>query len=98
MEPTVIFTILVFSVGALHLVWQAAGHIGKFHQKNLKNLTSSKRKNYYRDDWYVFFHRSDLTGTRSDKDGNISVGSRPSATSVKRRTRSRRPVVMARPR
>ncbi len=92
MEPATFFTIMVFSVGALHLVWRAADSIGKLLGKNQQSLTYGKRKENHRDDWYMFFHRSDLTGPETTRDMSTSTGDHPSASSTRRRKSSKRPV------
>lgn len=90
MEPATILTIMVFSVGALHLVWQAASRIGKLLGKSQQSLTYGKHSTNCRDDWYVFFHRSDLTGPEQGRDKSISKGERPSTSATQRRKSSRR--------
>lgn len=90
MEPATILTIMVFSVGALHLVWQAASGIGKLLGKTQQNLTYGKRSKSHRDDWYVFFHRSDLTGPDTSKEKSKSLSDRQSTSSTRRRKSSRR--------
>lgn len=82
MEPGLAFTALVFSIGALHLIWQAADRISKYnHSVNKTSKPAVKR-----DDWYVFFHRSDLLGPtveeKKDKSTNHqrpANGQRPAA-------------------
>lgn len=97
MEPATYLAIMVFSVGALHLVWQAASHIGKLLGKSQQTLTYGQRSKNRRDDWYVFFHRSDLTGPESSREKTISIGDRPSTSSTRRRKSSRRPVARITP-
>jgi hypothetical protein len=89
MEPTTYFTIFVLGVGALHLTCQAVNRIGTWMGKTQQHMTYSNRTQN-RDDWYVFFHRSKLNGSENSRKKNTSLGDRPSASSAKRRKRSRR--------
>ncbi|WP_143005427.1 hypothetical protein [Desulforhopalus singaporensis] len=66
MESGTFFAILVISVGALHLVWRAAAFAGKYFTRQHADRTRAREKNIKRDDWYVFFNCSQLTGPDAD--------------------------------
>lgn len=66
MEPGYSLTILVCAVGALHLAWRAGAYMSKYIASS-KGLQAGAAKSVKRDDWYMFFHRSDLTGELSEK-------------------------------
>lgn len=59
MESGIYLSAMVFGVGLMHLVVRAASMMS-----NGKRTGQQKTKsNAQRDDWYMFFHRSQLTGT-----------------------------------
>jgi hypothetical protein len=61
MEPATVFAGFVLYMGGLHLLWQTSDRLNKWWTKN-KTISAGKQR-VKRDDWYVFFHLSDLTGT-----------------------------------
>jgi hypothetical protein len=67
MEPGIYFTALVFAVGALHLLSKVVAHVTGYLAASGLRPDKSKRLPAHRDDWYVFFHRSDLTGESQKK-------------------------------
>jgi len=83
MESGFYFTALIIGIGAFHLISQVVDHFGKhMHAKsNIKKQT--------RDDWYVFFHCSDLTGKKETPKVN-SNDNKQSKQSTKRRPRTDR--------
>jgi hypothetical protein len=89
MEPTTYFTLLVLGIGAIHLVCQAFDKIGTWKGKTQQIYG---KRTQSRDDWYVFFHRSDLTGPAKRRNKSESIADRPSAASTTRRKSARRPV------
>lgn len=62
METGIYLTALVFGVGFVHLAVQAASFMSSG-----KKAQSEKQKNVVRDDWYMFFHRSQLTGIKEEE-------------------------------
>lgn len=89
MEPATYFSIFVLGVGALHLACQAVDRFASWMGKTQQHTTYSKRTQN-RDDWYVFFHRSELSGSETSRKKKTSLGDRPSASTAKRRKRSGR--------
>ena len=59
MEPIEIFTASVLVVGAFHLVATAGTHVLRWWNEMLPQKNFSMQQ---RNDWYVFFHCSDLVG------------------------------------
>jgi hypothetical protein len=94
MEPGFYFTALVIGTGVFHLVCQVADHLEKrLHSHSFrKNLSS--RKTRKRDDWYMFFHRSQLTGKEEESQASYSENRKNKRTSGLRRPKDRR--IMAR--
>lgn len=90
MEPGIYLTALVFGIGALHLVNQFASSIGKLLNSAERNQAWTDRSQPRRDDWYVFFHCSDLIG-KTDRDReNDSTDNRRTKTVGEKRRGSRR--------
>lgn len=93
MEPGMYFTLLVFSVAGLQLVWQAAARLSKWLGMSNQNLMYGNRRQAKRDDWYVFFHRSDLTGSLNETSSvDTTVNQRPASTAPRKRKGANRPV------
>lgn len=90
MEPATYFTIFVIGICALHLACQAADRIGTWMGKTQQHMTYGKTTKQSRDDWYVFFHRSDLTGQVENLDKNQSKIDRPTVSRSKRARKSSR--------
>ncbi len=68
MEPGTVFAGFVLYMGGFHLLWQASDRLSKWWTKNKDTSTLARKQRVKRDDWYVFFHQSDLTGpTRPQK-------------------------------
>lgn len=84
MEPAMYMTGMVLAVGALHLVTRVVTYVSRYHAASKSGRAKSKKVPVHRDDWYMFFHRSDLTGesrdkrssTRKDNHSDISPGTR----------------------
>ena len=90
MEPGFYFTALVIGTGAFHLVSQIADHISKtMHSKSDKQNLSAK-KAPKRDDWYVFFNCSDLTGKQEDTHINYPGKQQNKKSSSRRRRADKR--------
>lgn len=62
METGIYFTALVLAVGVLHLVQKVIECIHRFKAPFGKTYNSVPKVPVKRDDWYVFFHCSDLIG------------------------------------
>ncbi len=61
MESGIYLSALVFGVGIVHLAVRAASFFSSG-----KRAASGKYSNAVRDDWYMFFNRSQLTGIKED--------------------------------
>lgn len=80
MEPGIYLTGMVFAIGALHLITRLVTYVSHYYAASAMGQARSQKAPVHRDDWYVFFHRSDLTGEslekttqkRDDKRSNIS--------------------------
>lgn len=95
MEPGFIFTILVFSIGAIHLVRNASDLLGKWWGRE-QHFIPGNQSLQKRDDWYVFFHRSVLTGTSDDGSAKESKNDRhPAPPSQRNRRNPARPAARA---
>jgi hypothetical protein len=81
MEPGIYFTTLVFAVGALHLLSKVVAYVTGYLAASGLRPDKSSRVPAHRDDWYMFFHRSDLTGEpekkTKNKQENKKIGSSP---------------------
>lgn len=64
METGMYLSALVFGVGIVHLAVQAASFLSSRKRVDLEALQS----NVSRDDWYMFFRRSQLTGLNESSD------------------------------
>lgn len=73
MEPGMYFVWLVMGIGALHLVWNLAAYVSRFQSASEVRRTDSEGKIVSRDDWYMFFHCSDLTGQIAGNQRNKTV-------------------------
>ena len=62
MELTTIFTGLVFAIGLFHVIVQASSVIDRYLFSGRNKYAGTRRKAAFRDDWYMFFHCSNLTG------------------------------------
>lgn len=77
MEPGMYLTLLVLAIATLHLVNKTVTFVMRYRAasitKNRKAITSHNP----RDDWYMFFHQSDLTGklknTTSKRSGKKDI-------------------------
>jgi hypothetical protein len=93
MEPGIYLTGMVFAVGVLHLATRLVTYVSRYYAASAFGQAGSKKAPVHRDDWYVFFHRSDLTG-ESESSTAISRGDRRSGVSPgARRKRDSRPVL-----
>lgn len=86
MESGLLFSTLVLAVGAFHLISKASAFLGK---QMAKFRDPAKTKKVVRDDWYMFFNRSDLTGERrkpeAEKKSPMSTNRSNSTTDRRRR-------------
>ncbi|WP_136809845.1 hypothetical protein [Desulfosediminicola flagellatus] len=93
MEPGMYLTALVITVSALHLLNNVIHYVSSFHTASAKRPDESNKLPAHRDDWYMFFHRSDLTGEAKKKirttKGNTITRSSP----VKNKQRDSRPAL-----
>ncbi|MFT5698505.1 MAG: hypothetical protein ACI8ZB_001360 [Desulforhopalus sp.] len=84
MEPRIYLTALVLAVGGLHLVCRLVDVVSRFHAASSRARTGTHKAAVKRDDWYMFFHCSDLTGDkketvhpkRTEKETSSSQGAR----------------------
>jgi hypothetical protein len=65
------FAAFVIGFSAFHLICKAAALIEKMSGNRGKDQSLAKSARPKRDDWYMFFHRSDLTGSKPAKDSKI---------------------------
>ncbi len=66
METTQIFALVVLAIGSVHLTVNVASHLKKWRHKHMQptvQQAAAAKRSPLRDDWYVFFYRSALTGT-----------------------------------
>jgi hypothetical protein len=81
MEPGIYLTALVFAVAALHLINKVVTYASSFRAASDIRPDKSTKASTQRDDWYMFFHRSDLTGEpekkTKNKQENKKIGSSP---------------------
>lgn len=70
MEPGIYLTTLVFAVAALHLINKAATFAIRYRAASSKKAHEVRKAPAHRDDWYMFFHQSDLTGDLKHKTTN----------------------------
>lgn len=70
MEPGIYLTILVFAVAALHLTNKAVTFVIRYNAASSIKAHKAKKAPTHRDDWYMFFHQSDLTGNLKHKTTN----------------------------
>lgn len=70
MEPGIYLTTLVFAVAALHLINKAATFVIRYRAASSKKVHEVRKAPAHRDDWYMFFHQSDLTGDLKHKTTN----------------------------
>jgi hypothetical protein len=65
METGYIFSALVFAIAAFHVIWKLVEHTTRLFKTSGLRSGSGKAATR-RDDWYMFFHRSDLTGQNDE--------------------------------
>jgi len=82
MESGIYLTAMVLAVGALHLITRIAAYVGRYYAASGRGQARPPKAPVHRDDWYVFFHRSDLTGDSPVKKSEKRAGTR---TNTKRR-------------
>ena len=96
MELTTIFTGLVLAVGIFHVIAQASNFIRRYLFSGGSKVVGVSRKATSRDDWYMFFHCSDLTGERreknqvDDRNDHLPTHTNTATTKMDRRKQSRR--------
>ena len=84
MESGIYLTGMVFAIGALHLLTRLVTYVSRYYAASASGQAKAKKAPVHRSDWYVFFHRSDLTGEseqntpnrRKDKHSDVSPGTR----------------------
>lgn len=62
MEPGFCMTTLVFAVAVLHLINKTIAYVSRFLAASGRTSNEPRKGSVQRDDWYMFFHRSDLLG------------------------------------
>jgi hypothetical protein len=85
MEPGLYLTTLVFAVAALHLINKAVTYVSGFLAASGMRSNKSRKVPAHRDDWYMFFHRSDLLGKPENKNKKKNTSISSSSTKYKRR-------------
>jgi len=63
MEPTTLFAAFIVFMGGCNLVFSAIDHLGD-------GVYSEEYQPVQQDDWYCFFHTSDLLGVKGAQKGN----------------------------
>jgi hypothetical protein len=91
MEPGFYLTTLVFAVAVLHLLNRTVTSVARFLAASGLRSNESRDKPGQRDDWYMFFHRSDLIGKPKKKDNTskINMSIRPPFSEKQKRCDSR---------
>lgn len=93
MEPGIYLTALVFAVSALHLLNNVIRYVSSFHAASAKRPDESSKQPAHRDDWYMFFHRSDLTGDVKKKIRTTQGSTIISSSRSKNKRRDSRPAL-----
>lgn len=91
MEPGIYLTALVLAVGVLHLVGKLAESVSHFHAASGKTQPGADKATEHRDDWYMFFHCSDLTGVTKEKAHKKRANSETGSSQGTRQRRDSRP-------
>ncbi|WP_163339417.1 hypothetical protein [Desulfopila sp. IMCC35008] len=67
MELNMIFSSLILLIGAFHLAAQVSSFIQRYFFSTNNKVLGTEKKATVRDDWYLFFHCSKLTGNPKEK-------------------------------
>ena len=67
MEPAIYFTTFVFMVCALQLIWNVRSCVRKWLAADKHSRVSATSESAQRDDWYMFFYRSQLMEKKKTK-------------------------------
>ena len=93
MEPGMYLTALVFAVAVLHLLNNMIRYVGSFRATSGKRSNVSSKLPTHRDDWYMFFYRSSLTGKAEKKIRNTQGKTTISSSFKRNKKRDSRPVL-----
>jgi hypothetical protein len=74
MVPGIYLTELVLAVCVLHLVWRLRKAIRRFRASSVRTQRAASKSAVQRDDWYMFFHCSDLTGEKKKPSNKSTLG------------------------
>jgi len=77
MEPRIYLTALVLAVGVLHLVWKLVDVVKSYYAASGRKGLITQKAAVKRDDWYMFFYCSDLTGVKK-KNGDQRANNKTS--------------------
>ena len=93
MEPAIYFTIFVLAIGVLQLICNVKSYISKFVATDQQLRASTTSQPTKRDDWYMFFHRSDVTGKvhHTKKNDRINGTNYRQNPTHRRKQKTRRP-------
>lgn len=93
METGYYLATLVFAVAALHLINRAVKYVSSYRAASGMRSNESIKVPVKRDDWYMFFHRSDLTGKPEKRNETKPKKSSISSSLVKHTRRDSRPAL-----
>jgi hypothetical protein len=93
MEPGMYMTGIVFAIGALHLVTRVVTYVSRYYAESASVQARAKKAPVQRDDWYMFFHRSQLTGEPEKNNITRPIAVQPSVSSRINKRRDSRPAL-----
>ena len=93
MESGIYLTGMVFAIGALHLITRLVTYVSRYYAASGIGQARSQKAPVRRGDWYVFFHRSDLTGESEEKKSNMRGDTRSDVSPGKSKRRDSRPAL-----
>lgn len=93
MEPGIYLTALVFAVVALHLLDKVVTAVSSFLAASGIRLSKPSKAPSKRDDWYMFFHRSDLIGESDQKPKKKPKNKKTNSFQGKYQRRDSRPLL-----
>lgn len=93
MEPRIYLTGMVFAIGVLHLATRLVTYVSRYYATSAFGQARSKKSLVHRGDWYVFFHRSDLTGESEESTSNKRGERRSDVSPVSSKRRDSRPAL-----
>jgi len=93
MEPGFYLTTLVFAVAALHLINKSITYVSGFLAASGMRSNESRKVPAKRDDWYMFFHLSDLIGKPEKKNETKPENTSISSSLGKHKRRDSRPAL-----